>query len=368
MPLKRTPLFDTHVALGARMVEFGGWEMPVQYTGILDEHHAVRQRAGLFDICHMGEIEVSGPEGLAFLRRTVTNDPAGLAIGQAQYALLCREDGGVLDDLIVYRVSEERYLLVVNASNSDRDFAWLEQQGRQDARGGFALRNLSDETGLLALQGPKAAAILQPLTDADLSRLGYYHCTPGRVARHDVLILRTGYTGEDGFELMVPSGQVVALWNALLAAGQAGGLVPAGLGARDTLRLEAAMPLYGHELTEDTNPLEAGLDRFVRPDKAFVGRDALVAVKAAGLKKRLVGLELIERGVPRQGYPITLRQGVREVGQVTSGTISPTLGKPIAMAYVRPELARVGTELDVIIRGRPVRAHVVQRPFYRRRS
>jgi aminomethyltransferase len=365
MSPKRTPLFDVHVALGARMVEFGGWEMPLQYTGILDEHRAVRQRAGLFDICHMGEIEVRGSDGLAFLRCVVTNDPSVLTMGQAQYTLLCRDDGGLLDDLIIYRLAEDRYLLVVNASNTERDFAWLEQQAHLRTEHAFSLCNLSGQTGLLALQGPQAAAILQPLTDADLPGLHYYHCIPGRVVGLDMLIARTGYTGEDGFELMLPAGQVVELWDKLLAAGRASGLVPTGLGARDTLRIEAGMALYGHELTEATNPLEAGLDRFVKLDKPFIGQEALAAVKAAGPEKRLAGLELTSRGVPRQGYPVK-HAGV-EAGWITSGILSPTLGKPIAMAYVRPELAQPGTVIDVIIRGRPVNGQIVPMPFYRRK-
>ncbi len=358
--MKRTPLYDTHRELGARMVEFGGWEMPVQYTSILEEHHAVRRRAGLFDVSHMGQVDMRGPDALNFLRRLVTNDPANLTIGQAQYTLMCLDTGGVVDDLIVYRLGDDHYIAVVNASNADKDYAWMVAH----ADGNLKLDNISDATALLALQGPQAQAILQPLTDAQLSRLAYYHCTSGQVAGMQALIMRTGYTGEDGFELMVPGEQATKLWRTLMAAGTPHGLLPAGLGARDTLRLEASMPLYGHELNEEINPLEAGLDRYVKLGKDFVGRDAIVAARAKGLTRQLIGLELVERGIPRQDYPI--EHAGKAVGRVTSGTLSPTLDKPIGMGFVSAGLTEPGTELEVVIRNRPVRARVVKRPFYRR--
>lgn len=361
MTLKRTPLYDTHLKLGARIVEFGGWEMPVQYTSILEEHRAVRQRAGLFDICHMGEIEVRGEEALPFLRRVLTNDPALLSLGQAQYSLLCNREGGVLDDLIVYRTGEKRYLLVVNAANSDKDYRWLKDH-RQE---GMTVENLSDRTGLLALQGPRAEAILQKLTEIALPTLAYYHCAEGRVAGLEALVARTGYTGEDGFEIVVSSEHAVELWEALMEAGREEGLSPVGLGARDTLRLEAAMPLYGHELDETTNPLEAGLGRFVNWDKGdFIGREALLRVKEEGVRRKLIGFEMVGRGIPRSDYQIA-HQG-QVVGRVTSGSYAPTLEAAIGMGYVPPKLARPGTEIEVLIRGRPVRAEVVRRPFYRR--
>ncbi len=362
MTLKRTPLYDTHIALGGRMVEFGGWEMPVQYSSILQEHHAVRQTAGLFDICHMGEVRVEGPGAWAFLQATLTNGFSDLPVGAARYTLMCNDRGGTIDDLIVYRTAPQAYLLVVNASNTDKDFDWLARHRRDD----MTLENISDQTGLLALQGPKAEAILQPLTKTSLARVPYYHCIEGQVADIDGLLARTGYTGEDGFELMVAADAVASLWDRIMEVGQGEGLLPTGLGARDTLRLEAAMPLYGHELDEETTPLEAGLGRFVDLDKGdFIGRAALAQVKEQGLTRRLAGFRMVGRGIAREGYEIAHNGSV--VGQVTSGTHSPTLGMPIGMGYVSPELSTPGTAIDVIVRGRPVPAEVVRRPFYSRK-
>jgi aminomethyltransferase len=362
MALKRTPLYDRHQGLGARLVEFGGWEMPVQYTGILDEHRAVRERAGLFDVCHMGEIHVTGADALPFLRRMLTNDPANLVVGQAQYTLMCRPDGGTIDDLIAYRLDDAEYLLVVNASNADKDYEWLADH----AGAGAAVDNISDDSGLLALQGPEAEAILQPLTSVDLTQIRYYHAIRGEVAGIPGLISRTGYTGEDGFEIMVDSGRVGELWDTLLEAGQVRGVVPAGLGARDTLRLEAAMPLYGHELDEHTNPLEAGLGYFVKLDKPdFLGREAMIEAKEQGLRRKLIGFKMVGRGIARQGYEI-MHDG-ETVGQVTSGTYAPYLERAIGMGYVTPDVTEPGTKLEILIRGRPVAAEVVQRPFYRRK-
>lgn len=362
MALKRTPLYEQHQALGARLVEFGGWEMPVQYTGILDEHRAVRQRAGLFDVCHMGEIRVTGAGALPSLRHILTNDPANLTAGQAQYTLICRPDGGVIDDLIAYRLDEEEYLLIVNASNADKDYAWVADHTTADADA----VNISDISGLLALQGPEAQAILQPLTNTNLSKIRYYHAVRGEVAGIPSLISRTGYTGEDGFEILVDAGQVSKLWDTLLEAGQDSGLVPAGLGARDTLRLEAAMPLYGHELDENTNPLEAGLGHFVKLDKPdFLGRDALIKAREQGLSRQLVGFKLVGRGIGRQGYEI--QHNGQPVGQVTSGSYAPYLEQAIGMGFVTPDLTAPGTGIDVLVRGRPVAAEVVKRPFYKRK-
>lgn len=361
--LKRTPLHATHHGLGARMVEFGGWDMPVQYPGgILEEHRAVREAAGLFDVSHMGEIQIRGPQALAYLQHLVTNDPARMALGDAQYTVMCYPDGGAIDDLIVYRLGDDDYLAVVNASNKDKDFDWMRGQVN-----GFDVQvaDRSDDYGLVALQGPRAVAILRPITDVDLDALGYYTARRGEVSGIDALISRTGYTGEDGFEIMVAAGDTPALWDALMAAGANFGLRPAGLGARDTLRLEAAMPLYDHELDAATNPIEAGLPRFVSLDKGdFNGREAMVTAKANGPAKRLVGFEMVGRGIPRGGYEVA-RDG-EVIGVVTSGTQSPTLGKAIGMAYVRPDYAAVGTDLDIIIRGQPVAARIVKRPFYKR--
>lgn len=362
MSLKRTPLYERHQNLGARLVEFGGWEMPVQYTGILDEHRAVRTRAGLFDVCHMGEIRVTGADALPFLRRMLTNDPANLTVGQAQYTLMCRPDGGVIDDLITYRLDDAEYLLIVNASNTDKDYGWLADH----AGAGTAVDNVSDESGLLALQGPEAEAILQPLTNVDLSALGYYHAIRGAVAGIPGLLSRTGYTGEDGFEILTNADRAGELWDTLLEAGEDRGLLPAGLGARDTLRLEAAMPLYGHELDESTNPLEAGLGYFVKLEKPdFMGRETLIKVKEQGLSRKLIGFRITGRGIARQGYEIL--HDDETVGRVTSGTFAPYLDQAIGMGFVTPELAEPGTRLEILIRGRPVAAEVVERPFYRRK-
>jgi aminomethyltransferase len=362
--LKRTPLFAIHRELGARLVEFGGWEMPVQYSSILEEHRAVRERVGLFDVCHMGEFRVEGPGALDLLQSWVPNDVGRLTIGQALYTQACRPDGGTIDDLLIYRLEPERYMVVVNASTMEKDWQWLGEHA--SGRAGFTLSNISDETGLLALQGPLARSVLQPLTSVPLDEITYYHCISGTVAGIPALISRTGYTGEDGFELYVTAGDAPRLWRALMEAGAPHGLLPAGLGARDTLRLEAGLCLYGHELTEEITPLEAGLGWSVKLQKGcdFVGREALLRQKEHGLPRKLIGLELRERGVPRAEYAI-LRDG-EHIGIVTSGTHAPTLNRAIALGFVAPEHAAVGTEIAVEIRGKAVPATIVALPFYRR--
>ena len=362
--LKRTPLFEAHKHLGARLVEFGGWEMPVQYSGILEEHRAVRQRAGLFDVSHMGEFRVEGPAALDFLQGLVPNDVSRLVENQALYSQICRPDGGTLDDLIIYRRGETHYMVVVNAGTMEKDWAWFSEHAR--GRDGLTLTNMSDETALVALQGPLATQILQPLTDTPLGEIAYYHCRPGAVAGIDCMLSRTGYTGEDGFELYCAPDHVTNLWNTLLEAGKPQGLLPAGLGARDTLRLEAGYCLYGHELTEEITPLEAGLAWTVKLNKGsyFIGREALAREKQEGLPRKLVGIEPRERGVPRAGYTI-LRDGQR-IGEVTSGTMCPTLERPAALGYVPPADATPGTEVAIDIRGKAVPAVIVPLPFYKR--
>jgi len=369
--LRRTPLFERHVALGARMVEFSGWEMPVQYAGILEEHRAVRERAGLFDVCHMGEFYIEGPGALGFLQWLVPNDVSRLAVNQALYTQICRPDGGTLDDLLIYRLGDDRYMAVVNAGTMPKDWAWFTDHiavrpDASDDPADLALDNASDQTGLLALQGPRARAILQPLTATPLAEIAYYHCQPGVVAGFDCLISRTGYTGEDGFELYAASDDVGALWDALLAAGQPEGLIPAGLGARDTLRLEAGYCLYGHELNEEITPLEAGLAWSVKLDKGvdFIGRQALVDEKRDGLRRKLVGIALRERGVPRAEYLI-LRDG-QPIGALTSGTLLPTVGIPAGLGYVAPADAAPGTPIAIDVRGKAIPAEVVKLPFYKR--
>jgi len=358
-----TPLLERHRALGARIVEFAGWLMPVQYAGIMDEHRAVRERAGLFDLCHMGELFVEGPEAGAALARALVTDPPALAVGRAHYSMICAPDGGIIDDLIVYRPAEDRFLVVANASNA----AAVSDELASRIHGFRAvLDDRALATALVAVQGPASAAILEPLTTVDLAALRYYAIAEGEVAGIPALVARTGYTGEDGFEVFVETGQAGALWDALHEAGRPHGLVPVGLGARDTLRLEAGMPLYGNELDRATTPFDAGLGRVValERDTDFVGRAALVAAREAGPRRMLVGLVVRGRGIARHGYAVYA--GERRSGVVTSGTMSPTLGLPIAMASVAPADAAPGTILEVEIREARAAAEVVPLPFYRR--
>jgi aminomethyltransferase len=344
------------------MINFGGWEMPVSYSSILEEHQRVRTHAGLFDVSHMGELEISGPRAEAAVQYLTTNDIRALAVAQLQYSVMCNAQGGIIDDLTVCRLAADRFLLVVNASNIEKDFAWVTQH----LLPGATARNVSREKALLALQGPDAEAILQRLTSADLSQLRYYHAVPATVARLDVLICRTGYTGEDGFEVLTEAPQAPALWQAMLAAGGDFSLLPAGLGARDTLRLEARYLLYGTDMDDSNNPLEMGLGWITKLDKGeFIGRAALQALKAAGVPRRLVGFVMQERGIPRAHYPVL--QANCRIGTVTSGTMSPTLGQAIGTALVQQEYARVGTELSIDIRQKAVKARVVPAPFVPRR-
>jgi aminomethyltransferase len=358
----RTPLYDSHVKAGGRIVEFAGWEMPVQYIGILDEHEAVRTRAGLFDVSHMGEVVFRGPRAAEALGRLFTNDLSKLADGQAQYGCLCRPSGGIVDDVIVYRRGAEDWLVCVNAGNRQKDFEWL----RAGEGPGCAVRNESDDWAQIAIQGPKAAGIVQRLSKDDLLGVKTFHFRPAEVAGVSCIAARTGYTGEDGFELFCLPDKAARLWDALITGGAADGLIPAGLGARDSLRLESAYRLYGSDMDDETTPLEAGLAWVVKLDKGdFIGRDALLAQKAAGLPKKLVGFTLTERGIPRHGYPV-LREG-KVVGVVTSGTQSPTLKIPVGLAYVPVELAVEGATFAVEIRGRAVAAKAVKTPFYSRK-
>ena len=358
---KRTPLYEVHVQSGARMVEFAGWDMPVQYSGLLDEHEAVRTRAGLFDVSHMGEVVFRGPKALETLNRIFTNDLSKVVDGQAQYGCLCRENGGIVDDVVVYRRSAEDLLVCVNAGNRQKDFEWLRDQGV-----GAQVANESDDWAQIALQGPEARSILQPLTAADLSKLKAFRFTEGEVAGVTCTIARTGYTGEDGFEFFCRPSDGVRLWKALVEAGRPEGLVPAGLGARDTLRLEVAYRLYGSDMDDATTPLEAGLGWVVKLDKGdFIGRDAMLRQKAGGLPRKLVGFVLTDPGIARHGFDV-LHDG-KKVGTVTSGTRSPTLETSIGLAYVPPPLAAEGSTFAVDVRGRPASAQVVKTPFYTRK-
>ncbi len=364
-PVHQTPLADEHRALGAKLIDFAGWLMPVHYTGILDEHRAVRERAGLFDLSHMGELFVEGPEaGDALAYALVTNPPA-LAIGRAHYSMIVAPDGGILDDLIVYRLGEQSFLVVANAGNAQLVSDTLAEriEGRR-----AVLDDRSLATALIAVQGPRAVEILAPFTAIDLAGLRYYAIAEGEVAGIPALVARTGYTGEDGFEIFVDNARAVELWRTLLEAGRPMGLVPVGLGARDTLRLEAGMPLYGNDLDRTTNPFEAGQGRVVKLDKPgdFVGRAALEKVARDGVRRRLVGFTVKGRGIARHGYPVYETDEDQASGVVTSGTQSPTLGMPIGMAYVATPDAEPGTMVEVGIRDQRVPAQVVALPFYRR--
>ena len=358
--LRQTPLHEEHEALDARMVPFAGYAMPVQYpTGMVKEHQAVRNDAGLFDVSHMGEFEIRGPEALDLIQHLLTNDASKLSVGQAQYTVLCKPDGGALDDGLVYRF-DDSYMVVVNAANLEKDRAWFEKEA-EDFDVEFADR--SGEIALLALQGPKAQTVLAPLTDTDLDEIEFYRFAEGAVAGVDGVIARTGYTGEDGFELYVPAGEAPTVWQALLRSGTEHNLLPAGLGARDSLRLEVGYILYGNDLDEEHTPLEAGLGWVVKLDKGdFIGRDALARQKEEGVDQKLVGFVLQERGFPRQGYEI--RHDGETVGEVTSGVLSHSLGQGIGLGYVPTAASEPGTELEIVIRGTAVPAVVQKPPFY----
>lgn len=364
--LKRTPIYSEYATVeGVRCIDFGGWELPVQFSGIQKEHEAVRTRAGLFDVSHMGELFVEGDGAEAFLQRMTTNDVMRLIDGQAQYSLLCYPSGGIVDDLLIYRLAADRFMLVVNASNIDKDFAWLQQHLPSD---GVQLTDHSAATALLALQGPQAAHILSLLTDVALHELKPFHfIAEAPIADVPLLLSRTGYTGEDGFELYVANEHAPYLWRTLLAAGEPHGLLPAGLGARDTLRFEARLPLYGQELSDTISPLEAGLSRFVQLDKptSFIAQSTLLEQKRQGLTRRAVGIELIDKGIPRAHYLIYNAEGT-QIGEVTTGTQSPTLKRNLGLALIDARYSELGTELIVDIRGKRLRAQVVKAPFYKR--
>jgi aminomethyltransferase len=365
--LKRTPLHAEHETLGAKIVPFAGWAMPVQYpSGIQAEHRAVRTAAGLFDVSHMGEFRVVGPDALTLLLRIAVNDAARIEIGQAQYSALCTPEGTVIDDLLIYREGLDRFLVVVNASNRDADLAWF----LAHAEGlNVRVEDASDSMALLALQGPASAKILARCTETELDSVGYYRFTYGKVAGVEAVIARTGYTGEDGFELYVPVEGAVAVWRALLEAGAPDGILPAGLGARDSLRLEVGYPLYGNDLDRTHSALESGLGWIVKFETAdgtprdFVGREALMTQKAGGIPRRLVGIRLDDRGFPRGGYSVTDSEGT-DVGVVTSGTVSPSLGEGIAMGWVPTGLAAPGTAVGIRIRDKVLMGRVVRPPFY----
>ncbi|MEQ9495931.1 MAG: glycine cleavage system aminomethyltransferase GcvT [Deltaproteobacteria bacterium] len=357
--LKKTPLHAQHVEAGGRMVPFAGFEMPVQYSGVVDEHKAVRDAVGLFDVSHMGEVEFTGARALEVVNRIITNDLDKIADGQAAYTVMCNESGTIIDDLVVYRFSAERILICVNAANREKDFAWMEKQTNGDCE----VKDVGDDYAQIAVQGPNAEALVARLTSTDVTAIGRYRFAVGKVVDVDAIIARTGYTGEDGFELYVASADAPKVWNALLEKGADLGVKPAGLGARDSLRLEVCYPLYGNDIDETTNPYEAGLGWVVKLKKAgdFVGKAALEQVKADGPKKKLVGVQLVGRGIARQHYPVLV--GGEKVGEVTSGTMGPTVEKPVALAYVPAEHSAVGTDIQVEVRNKPIDAKVAKKPF-----
>jgi aminomethyltransferase len=356
--MKRTPFYSQHQQAGAKIVPFGGYEMPVLYTGIMEEHKRVRESVGVFDVSHMGEFFVSGENAAAFIQSVTVNDVYKLTPGAAQYSALCYNNGGIVDDLLVYMLGSNEYMLVVNASNIAKDFDWISLH-KPD---GVVLENKSDDYALLAVQGPKAEAVLQPLTSVPLGGIGYYHFTRGELAGVPMIISRTGYTGEKGYELYFAPEYADSVWKAVFEAGQPYGIAPIGLGARDTLRLEMGFCLYGNDIDAETNPLEAGLGWITKLNKGeFIGKAALLDVKAAGLKRKLVGLILPDKVVPRHGY--TIECDGRPAGIVTSGTFSPSLGYGIAMGYVESALAVPGTNVQVDIRGKKIDARVTTIPF-----
>ncbi|HEX8268051.1 MAG TPA: glycine cleavage system aminomethyltransferase GcvT [Pyrinomonadaceae bacterium] len=364
--LQKTPLNDAHRRLGGKMIDFGGWDMPVQYSaGVIEEHLRTRTACGLFDVSHMGEIHVDGKDAISFVNHLTTNDVTKLVDGQAHYSALTNPEGGVIDDLLVYRFGEEKLFLVVNASTQDNDWDWISSQ-----KSGFDvdLRHASVEYCQIAIQGPRAVEILSTLTDTDLNSIKYYHFTNGDVDGVPSIISRTGYTGEDGFEVYADAAKAEQLWNKMLNAGNYGaenGILPAGLAARNTLRLEAAMSLYGHELAEDITPLEAGLGWICKLNKGeFIGREALQKQKEAGLKRKLVGFEMTDKGIGRDGFDVLING--EKVGQVTSGSPAPFLKKNIGMAFIPTEFANAGQEIEIDVRGRRLKAQIVPTPFYKR--
>jgi aminomethyltransferase len=362
--LKRTPLFNVYKEFGGKTIDFGGWELPVQFSSIKEEHEAVRTKAGLFDVSHMGEVEVKGTDSLNYLQKMMTNDVSKLKNGGAQYTAMCYENGGTVDDLLVYKLEENHYLLVINASNIEKDYKWLESHLAGDVR----IENLSEKTAQLAIQGPLAEKVLQKLVEgSDLSEIGFFKFQQAiKLADKTALVSRTGYTGEDGFEIYCNANDAVELWRAILKAGEAEGVLPCGLGARDTLRFEANLALYGQELSPEISPLEAGIGFAVKLNKEsdFIGKEVLLAQKMNGTPRKIVGIEMIDRGIPRHGYPVY--KGEEQIGEVTTGTQSLTLKKNIGLALITSEFTGLDTEVEVEIRGKRLKAKVVPTPFYKR--
>lgn len=363
--LKKTPLNEVHRNAGGKMVDFGGWDMPVQYTaGVIAEHLTTREKVALFDVSHMGEIWVEGEDAIAFVNKLTTNDVTKLVDGQAHYSALTNENGGVVDDLLVYRFDVDKLLLVVNAATTDKDWDWITSHKADE---NVTLTNASADYCQIAVQGPKALETAQKLTDVNLAEIKYYHFTVGTFDGVNAIISRTGYTGEDGFEVYAPADEAVKIWNDLMKAGAEFGILPAGLAARNTLRLESAMSLYGHELSDEISPLEAGLGWICKPDKGeFVGRDKLVKLKEEGLKRKLVGFEMTDKGIARDEMDVYV--GDEKVGVVTSGSPAPYLKKNIGLAFLPIEFAKTGQEIKIDVRGRKLAATVIPTPFYKRQK
>lgn len=362
--LKKTPLFECHVDLNAKMVDFGGWEMPIQYTAIIEEHLATREKAGLFDVSHMGEVIVRGKGAKAVLNQLVTNDMFALQPKKIAYALLPYENGGVVDDLLIYMVNDEEFFLVVNASNTDKDYLWLKERIAERS-GEIEVINRSAEYAQIAIQGPQAEAILQQLTDCDLAQIKFFTFDYVEVCQEEMLVSRTGYTGEDGFEIYCAPAQAPIVWKELLKAGADKGIMPIGLGARDTLRFESALPLYGHEISADITPIEAGLKFFIKfTEDDFLGKGVMQQQAAEGTARKLAGIEITGRGIPRDGYRI--EKDGQDVGYITSGAYSPTFKKGLAMALLNSDVIQLENEVDVIIRDKKVTAKIVKLPFYKK--
>ncbi len=372
--MKKTPLYDAHVRLGARMVDFHGFLMPLQYTGIIEEHICVRNSAGIFDLSHMGVIEVSGKDALDYLQKLVTNDVGRLVDGEALYTPICNEHGGIIDDVIVYRLAKERFFLVVNCANAQKDLDWMTKYAEQ----GVKINNKSDETALIAIQGPLSESILSKIATDDITQLRRFNIKGFKINEASALISRTGYTGEDGFEIFIHPEHAEKIWDLLLTTGQKYGLKPVGLGARDTLRLEACLLLYGNDIDETTSPLEAGIGWTVKFDKGdFISREVLLTKKINGIKRKLIGFEMIDRGIPRTGCPIvntitqhhgqtSLSVPPDSIGKVTSGTYSPSTKKNIGLGYVEVNYSAIGTPIGIRIRDNVYKAAVVKTPFYKR--
>lgn len=363
--LKKTPLFDTYAQYGGKTIDFGGWDLPVQFSSIKAEHEAVRTKAGLFDVSHMGEIYVKGSESLAYLQNLMTNDVSKIAINQTQYTTMCYDNGGVVDDLLIYRMEEEVYLLVVNAANIEKDFAWMLEHKTE----GVEVINASNDFGQIALQGPLADEILQQLTTTDLSQIKPFRLQANvTIAGHPSIVSRTGYTGENGFEIYASPEAVIEQWHAILKAGEDQGVVPCGLGSRDTLRFEACLPLYGQELSDTISPLEAGINFVVKLNKEedFIGKAALTAQKEQGVPRKSVGIEMVDKGIPRHGYKVFIND--QEVGEVTTGTQSPLTKRNIGLALIDASQTELGQEVEVEIRNRRSKAVIVETPFYKRQK